>query len=690
MVTAYFCQRPLSTEQVPGAIPRRGRSPVQRDRRTIAGTVRRKIRFTLAGRFEAIDCRFMMAKGFLPVMGVALGALLFGVCGCAYLPLGKMSAEKLKQATFEPKAIPLVGDFAVPYGLHPVSIEGIGLVTGLRGQGGDPRPSGYRQALLSEMRARGVNDAESILASRDTALVLVRGVLPPGIQAGDRFDVEVRVPSQDEVSSLRGGWLLETELREYALFGHNQLRTGHVMGRASGPIMTDPFAHAKKDSVLTARGWILGGGVSKISRPLLLVLRPQHQSVANSARIEAAINRRFHIYDRGNKLGVAKAKTDEYLEIRIHPRYRNNIPRYANVLCAVALRDSELIRQERLTQLEHQLQNPARAADAAMQLEAMGRETIPVLKKYLQHSDVVVRFRVAEALAYLDDSDAAQPLAQIARDEPAFRALALAALSAMDDAVAAQELVELLNSPSAETRYGAFRALTSMPLRHPLTRGEVLQDQFRLHVLDTAGPPMVHISRSRHAEIVLFGRNQRLRGPVSLEAGKDILVVCRKPGEVTVSRFAVGEPDQRRSVSDRLEDIIRAIAELGGTYPDVVQALQEAHAAGALEGRLEIDALPQVGRRLRSSGSSAPSQDGPDSTSFPEGASPANEISEQASDMDPGLWEHVPLFTAVPDTDDSASSVRSTVETAAGSLEEQGAGQSGEEKPWFRRWFRRE
>jgi flagellar basal body P-ring protein FlgI len=141
--------------------------------------------------------------------------------------------------------MPLVRDLAVPYGLHPVTIEGVGLVTGLRGTGSDPRPSGLRQSLLAEMRARGVVDPEGVLASRDTALVLVRGVLPPGIQVGERFDVEVRVPSGDETTSLRGGWLLETELKEFAVLSESQVRSGHVLGRASGPVMTDPFAQSQ-------------------------------------------------------------------------------------------------------------------------------------------------------------------------------------------------------------------------------------------------------------------------------------------------------------------------------------------------------------------------------------------------------------------------------------------------------------
>ena len=67
-------------------------------------------------------------------------------------------------------------------------------------------------------------------------------------------------------------------------------------------------------------------------------------------------------------------------------------------------------------------------------------------------------------------------------------------------------------------------------------------------------------------------------------------------GEISVSKFVPHEADQKRVVSSRVDDVIRAIVELGGTYPDVVQALQEAKAAGCLEGRFEIDALPETGR----------------------------------------------------------------------------------------------
>ena len=116
------------------------------------------------------------------------------------------------------------------------------------------------------------------------------------------------------------------------------------------------------------------------------------------------------------------------------------------------------------------------------------------------------------------------PLGQAAREEPAFRAYALAALSTIDDMAAHDELVNLLEVTSSETRYGAFRSLWAMNPNDPLIRGENLGGQFSYHVLNTAGPPMIHVTRSYRPEIVIFSHAQRLQAPFVLEAGKSILV----------------------------------------------------------------------------------------------------------------------------------------------------------------------
>jgi hypothetical protein len=138
-----------------------------------------------------------------------------------------------------------------------------------------------------------------------------------------------------------------------------------------------------------------------------------------------------------------------------------------------------------------------------------------------------------------------------------------------------------------------------MNARDPLVRGERLNDQFSYHVLRTTGPEMVHVTRSYRPEVVLFGDEQRFKNPLMLEAGKQIVITTYDDDHVTVSRFALNEPDQKRVVSTKVDDVIRAVVDLGGTYPDVVQALQNAKSSGALNSRFQIDAVPQGGRMYR-------------------------------------------------------------------------------------------
>jgi hypothetical protein len=97
--------------------------------------------------------------------------------------------------------------------------------------------------------------------------------------------------------------------------------------------------------------------------------------------------------------------------------------------------------------------------------------------------------------------------------------------------------------------------------------------------------------------VVLFGKDQQFRMPLMLEAGKSIMVNGLAGDRITISRFAANAEPEQREVSARVDEVIRAIVELGGTYPDVVQALQQAKADGALASRFEVDALPQPGRR---------------------------------------------------------------------------------------------
>ena len=50
-------------------------------------------------------------------------------------------------------------------------------------------------------------------------------------------------------------------------------------------------------------------------------------------------------------------------------------------------------------------------------------------------------------------------------------------------------------------------------------------------------------------------------------------------------------------MSTNVDEVIRAIVDLGGDYPDVVQMLQQAKNSGALPSRFRVNALPEPGGR---------------------------------------------------------------------------------------------
>ena len=186
----------------------------------------------------------------------------------------------------------------------------------------------------------------------------------------------------------------------------------------------------------------------------------------------------------------------------------------------------------------------------------------------------------------------------MAQAESAFRWHALTALSAISHVAALDALTDLLHVQSVETRYGAFRAMRIRNPNDPTIKGELLDKQFRYHVIATTGEPLIHVTRSRMPEIVVFGHEQRVKPPASgLFAGKRIMVVGLENGDLKLGRFAPGEETVYETCPPSLDLLIRTIVKLGGGYSEVIQCLQEAQNAGCLEGRLAVEAVPRPDRK---------------------------------------------------------------------------------------------
>src|SRR5262249_14159718 len=107
-------------------------------------------------------------------------------------------------------------------------------------------------------------------------------------------------------------------------------------------------------------------------------------------------------------------------------------------------------------------------------------------------------------------------------------------------------------------------------------------------------PPRVHVSTSRRAEVALFGEDPFLVPPFSFRAGEFTVTTAREDQRCTLSRLSVQHGIRRRQCSLKLDDVLQNLADLGATYPEVVEFLRQAGSYRCLSCPVVIDALPQA------------------------------------------------------------------------------------------------
>jgi flagellar basal body P-ring protein FlgI len=553
------------------------------------------------------------------------GALIAGLAALALLPGAGREKSPPKKRPTPLKVEETIADLAFVRADGSYEVEGVGLVVQLDHTGSDPEPSPYRTKLLDIMRKARVENAERILASTTTSLVIVKGRIPVGISTRDHFDVDIEVPPTSTTTSLAGGALIQTRLSIVERDRNGVLREGPVLALAGGPVMTGTQAHPDDPRY----GRILGGARVKKDMPYTLVLKEERKSAHTAALIEKAINLRFHELRGIDQKGMANAKTDQHLVLHVPQVYHENPLRYFQVIQNLPILDTADLRAQRQQRWGKELLESKTAGMAALKLEGIGRNAIDTLKPALASPNAQVRFFAAEALAYLGDSSGVEVLAETAIGQPDFRRHALAALAAMDQSAGVLRLRELMSQADPKLRYGAFHALRTVAEDDPyLGRVRVLDDPpeeeqaiddmslqiaaprrrlrphpddpFELYIVDCEGPPLVHVARSKRNEIVIFGRSQKLLPPIVLGGKGPILLNATSLDQtVQVSRIAAhgaDEEDLKAVCSLRLGDVIREAANLGATYPELLAILQAAQRQRNLAGDLVIDALPSAGR----------------------------------------------------------------------------------------------
>ncbi len=128
-----------------------------------------------------------------------------------------------------------IKDIATVRGLRGNQLLGLGLVTGLNGNGDSSTSSILRTSLSSLVASFGVTVAPADVRSRNAAVVMVSGELPAFARSGDTIDVTVS--SSGDARNLDGGILLQANL---------QAANGRTYAVAQGRVMTSQDPNAAK------------------------------------------------------------------------------------------------------------------------------------------------------------------------------------------------------------------------------------------------------------------------------------------------------------------------------------------------------------------------------------------------------------------------------------------------------------
>jgi hypothetical protein len=487
------------------------------------------------------------------------------------------------------------------WGMDYAKIEGIGLAMNLKGTGSPAKPGSFRDHLLDELKTHKdkISDPQKLCESKDTEMVIVRGYVPPGARKGDHFDVEIKIVPNMEGTSLDDGEIFRTRLRKIAQFKGRRLKEGLVVGLAEGPVLVDSVFETRQDGSNDLHGWILGGGETMDYRPLGLALRTQNYGPKTSTLISRAVNARFTTVTENGREGIANPTNYKTVQLKLPEIYRHNVSRFSNVMGNIRYNETAQERVERLDELGNQMTDPATCTLAALRLEAIGRDAVPTLKRSLNNPDLELRFRAAEALTYCGQSEGLMILKEVAETEPAFRWHAMTALSVSEDSDAAMYLEQLMQSESAETRYGAFRALHTRSPEHPLVYGRKFKDFF-LHSVPVTSDPMVHFSRSKRPEIVVFGDARVSDDFLYVETGTTIR--SAGTGKLKLIHYSKTHGREETICSTDVMDLVQTLSNHDFTYGRILRIFRAARKDETMVARLVVNAVPGTKREYDEDG----------------------------------------------------------------------------------------
>jgi hypothetical protein len=155
--------------------------------------------------------------------------------------------------------------------------------------------------------------------------------------------------------------------------------------------------------------------------------------------------------------------------------------------------------------------------------------------------------------------------------------------------------------------------------------GKWLGDFYLHRIPSDTVDPMLHFSRSKRPEIVMFGNDQTVTNNF-LYVESRLTIRATGNGTVTVTRYSAENGEERKVCSNRVADLIETLAQTGFSYSEILKMFRSSKDSGTLSSRLVVNAMPKLGR------SYVPGE--------LEEESPAERSQHYLSDSLPGLFDN--------------------------------------------------
>jgi hypothetical protein len=554
------------------------------------------------------------------VRALSLGVLLSTLWACegwgskpfgpepAPPPKAPDDADVLRRGT--------VGAETLVSNLESQPLRGFGLVVGLNGKGGGDCPAVIREYLvdflIKQVGPQGASERKKtpapgeLIDSHDTAVVEVTGLVPSGARKGGRFDLQVKALAGTSAQSLEGGLLLPTELRYFDRSASGQgLVMGAVLAEGGGPLFVNPFGEDGAAATQTnpRAGAVLGGGRVVDEHPTrLMLIRPNFQLAQN---IERRVNERF-----GQKPKSAEAQSVGYIDLFTPPAFARQPERFRQLVSQLYVDNRPAVAEQRLRELSQSaLAGGVNLERAAATWESAGRSALPFVQPLYSQSDAGLRFYAARTGSRLGDLGALPILTGLATSgSHGLRLLAVRELGSVDSPQAGVYLAPLLNDPDQELRIAAYEALLarSHPAIRSLTFGHVLdpsQINFVLDIIDSSGPPMIYVRRTRLPRLAVFGSRTPVTPPVFYANADDTVTIHTVEGSDDLRLFAKrhGKLSDELVLPPRVVDLISGLADLpqrdkgerlrgiGLPYSRVVKILAALSKDGAIAAKIVLE-----------------------------------------------------------------------------------------------------